>query len=125
MDTLKKIILVIDDERTSRKLLFYALGSLGVEVMEADSGDQGRTFYSEHLARTALVICDMNLPGETGFDIFDSLKRINPSVKVLFISGMDDATVKDKLLGMGAVGVLAKPVPIPVLTQTIKQLLAS
>lgn len=81
-------ILCIDDESTgllSRKLL---LESAGHRVLEARSGPEGiRLFRSE---KVDAVILDYWMSGMKGTTVATELKRINPTVPIIVLSGMSD-----------------------------------
>jgi signal transduction histidine kinase len=81
-------ILCIDDEATGllpRKLL---LESAGHRVLEARSGPEGiRLFQSE---KVDAVILDYWMSGMKGTTVASELKRINPTVPVIVLSGMSD-----------------------------------
>jgi PAS domain S-box-containing protein len=81
-------ILCIDDETSGllpRKLL---LESAGHRVLEARSGEEGiRLFQSE---KVAAVILDYWMSGMKGTAVASELKRIDPSVPIIVLSGMSD-----------------------------------
>jgi signal transduction histidine kinase len=81
-------ILCIDDEATGllpRKLL---LESAGHRVLEARSGPEGiRLFQSE---KVDAVILDYWMSGMKGTTVASELKRINPTVPIIVLSGMSD-----------------------------------
>jgi signal transduction histidine kinase len=81
-------ILCIDDEATGllpRKLL---LESAGHRVLEARSGPEGiRLFKSE---KVDVVILDYWMSGMKGTTVASELKRINPTVPIIVLSGMSD-----------------------------------
>jgi PAS domain S-box-containing protein len=87
-DSEASVILCIDDELTGllpRKLL---LESAGHRVIEARSGEEGiRLFQTE---KVAAVILDYWMSGMKGTAVASELKRINPSVPIIVLSGMSD-----------------------------------
>jgi two-component system, cell cycle sensor histidine kinase and response regulator CckA len=119
----KKSILIIEDDAIQRSLLFHTLKILGCEILQAENGMEARALYATHQEKITLVISDINLPHENGFQVFESLLLLNKEVRVLFISGSEDNSIKNKLIEMGAVGMLKKPVSISLLSATVKQYL--
>ncbi len=89
-------ILCIDDEATAlavRKRLFE---SVGYRVVAARSGDEGiRLFRSEIFD---IVILDYWMPGMNGIATARELKRMNPSVPVIILSGLSQ--LPDETIGI-------------------------
>lgn len=104
-------ILVIDDEADVRELCKDLLKTLGYRTLPADSGSVGVKIYRERKDEIALVILDMIMPKMGGREVFQTLKMINPEVKVLLCSGFSQngfAGIQD-LLRKGAVEFVQKP----------------
>ena len=104
-------ILVIDDEVDVRELCKDLLRTLGYSVLLADSGSEGIKIYREKKDEIALVILDMIMPKMGGREVFQSLKVINPEVKVLLCSGFSQNGFGgiEELLRNGAVEFVQKP----------------
>ena len=103
-------ILVVDDEPQIRRVLRATLSSNGYEVMEAESGEQA--VDSVLRERPSLVLLDVNLPGISGLETCNRLRRSfdGPIImvtvrnsehdKVLALdSGADDYVVKPFSMG--------------------------
>ena len=77
-------ILFVDDDEAIRKTLSAYLKSKGMDVSTAESGEeamrlmQGTSFN--------LVILDLNLGKESGLDILDHFKMLNPSLPVIIFT---------------------------------------
>jgi len=104
-------ILVIDDETDVRELCKDMLKTLGYNVLLADSGSMGIKIYREQKDEISLVILDMIMPKMGGREVFQTLKMINPEVKVLLCSGFSQNGFAgiEELLRKGAVEFLQKP----------------
>jgi PAS domain S-box-containing protein len=104
-------ILVIDDEADVRELCKDLLKTLGYSVLPADSGSAGIRIYRERKDEIALVILDMIMPKMGGREVFQTLKMINPEVKVLLCSGFSQNGFAgiEELLRKGAVEFVQKP----------------
>jgi putative two-component system response regulator len=57
----------------------------------------------------ALVICDVNMPGESGTDLTRWIREHHPDVAVLMATGIDDPQLAQSVLELGAYGYLVKP----------------
>ena len=102
-------ILVIDDSQQIHQLLRARLKGLSVDLIFADNGEAGIT-----LARDAcpdLILLDVNMPGQDGFDVCRILKD-NPAtyeIPVIFLTGVDESLNKVKGFDLGAVDYVTKP----------------
>lgn len=101
-------ILLIEDTRTVREIAAEMLRMIGYETLLAEDGPEGLSKFRQH-PDVELVILDLTLPGQSGEEVFDELKQMNPALKILISTGHDPATVRDSFIARGALGVLAKP----------------
>jgi two-component system chemotaxis response regulator CheY len=103
-------ILVIDDAPLLRTILRRFLETAGYEVVEAEDGLHGVDVYRQ--TRPQLVISDMVMPRQDGIATLQELRRLDPEVKVIAISG-GQRTCEHNLLeearSRGANATLAKP----------------
>ncbi len=103
-------VLVIDDEDLVRDTLRRALESAGIEVTVAADGREGLETYLAN--PTDVVVTDILMPEKEGIETIIELKRENPEVKIVAISGGDRAGNTDFLemaVLLGADRVLRKP----------------
>jgi CheY-like chemotaxis protein len=61
------------------------------------------------------------MPGMDGYEKYQGLVQVNPSVKIIFSSGYDEKEVMQHFDGAGLVGFLKKPYNLSKLIQTVKQ----
>ncbi|MBI4689187.1 MAG: response regulator [Nitrospirae bacterium] len=104
-------ILVIDDENNVRELCKDFLSPLGYDVLLAASGYDGINIFRETREKIALVVLDMIMPKMGGSEVFQTLKTINPEVKILLCSGYSQNGFAgiESLLKRGANGFIQKP----------------
>lgn len=103
-------VLVIDDEGLVRDTLRRALESAGIEVAVAADGREGLETYLAN--PTDVVVTDILMPEKEGIETIIELKRENPEVKIVAISGGDRAGNTDFLEMAGLFGadrILRKP----------------
>lgn len=85
---LKKRILVLDDEKMVRKVLVRMLSSFGHHVSAVSGGLEAfRAFQQDGGVQIDLLVTDVSLRGEDGRTIAAELRRRNPDLRVLFVSG--------------------------------------
>ena len=101
-------VLIVEDNTLTRFTLKSLLTRLGHEVIgeAVDSAGAVRCFTE---TRPDLVFLDLILPGKSGVEIFDELRKIDPKPKVVIITAVDQEEVDLRLSDNGAVAILRKP----------------
>lgn len=85
METLKKKVLVVDDDEVIRDLLINFLTFSGYEGVGAANGQKALEIV---LADPPdMIITDIHMPLMNGFQLLRAVKRINPDLPVVFITG--------------------------------------
>jgi two-component system phosphate regulon response regulator OmpR len=99
-------LLVVDDDRRIRDLLSRFLASEGYRVTTADNAADARAkLQGLHFD---LLILDVMMPGETGFDLAKSL-RLTSEVPILILTARDESAMRIEGLEIGADDYVAKP----------------
>ncbi len=100
-------VLVVDDRAADRETLRAVLEDSGYTVSEAQDGKQALAKVAEK--HYGVILMDIRLPGMDGFATLEEIQKIDPLVKVIFISGytLEDQTL-EALIG-GAYTVVTKP----------------
>ncbi len=80
-------ILLVEDEIFVRKVTCEVLRSAGYRVLTAKSAAEALQVYEGNSASVDLLLTDVVLPGETGRSLARRLRRENPELKVLFVTG--------------------------------------
>jgi two-component system cell cycle sensor histidine kinase/response regulator CckA len=82
-----EIILIIDDELSIREITRQTLEMYGYKVLAAADGVEGTAIFAQDKEIISLALIDMVMPFMDGFQTLQVLRRINPKVKVIIISG--------------------------------------
>jgi DNA-binding response OmpR family regulator len=115
-----KKILLVDDEHSIREGLSKILGAENYEVVLAENGQQA---IEKHGAeRIDLLLLDLNLPVKDGWATLKWLAEINPLLPVIIITGRFNQRVLAEQAGADAL--MEKPLDVPLLLQTIRELMA-
>jgi len=114
-------ILVIDDEMGMRDFLKYELGFNGYSVSTATNGMEALEITNRE--NFDLVICDMKMPQKDGLDTLEAIKKVNPDIEVIMITGF--ATIEDAMAAMkkGAYDFIQKPFTLDELNALIQRAL--
>lgn len=116
-----KRVLIIDDAAFIRKILRNMLEKNNYRVVgEAENGLVGIEKYTAR--RPDVVLLDIVMPVMDGLECLKELKEINPDVKVIICSTVDDAKVVHEIYQLGVVDFITKPVKEERLMKTLKQL---
>jgi signal transduction histidine kinase/ActR/RegA family two-component response regulator len=95
-------ILLVEDEPTVRRLSREILVRLGYSVTEAASGRAGLALGSDDTRHFDLALCDVILGDMSGPAVYEALRALCPTVRVLYMSGhADDAIVRTGVLDEG------------------------
>ncbi|MCK5117883.1 MAG: response regulator [Candidatus Aegiribacteria sp.] len=116
-------ILLIDDEAIMLEIGLEILETLGYQVLTADNGATACALYERENANIDMVMLDMVLPGISGGQIFEVLKKINPQVKVLLVSGYSAGGDVAEIMAKGGRGFLQKPFELYHLSQVLREVL--
>lgn len=101
-------ILVVDDTRTTRKVLARMLSIQQYAVVEAGSGQEALTIL-EGNPDIQLVVSDYYMPDMDGFELAHRIRRRHPQVRLLGISSSTDRTTSAGFLKAGAHDFVSRP----------------
>ena len=116
-------LLVVDDEPTILKVMGDLLQTLGYRVFRAAGGREALGIYKAHQDEIDLVILDMVMPGRSGGETFEDLKRINPEIKAILSSGYSLNGEAKTILNRGVKAFIQKPFMIDQVSMTIREIL--
>lgn len=116
-------ILLVDDEEMIINGAREMLEVLGYSVNAAKSGKEAIEIYKANIDKIDLVILDMIMPGMNGSEVYDTLKQINPYVKVLLSSGYSIDGSATEILKRGCEGFIQKPYDLTKLSQKLSDTL--
>ncbi|AIC17281.1 putative signal transduction response regulator, receiver domain [Nitrososphaera viennensis EN76] len=104
-------IMIVDDEPDIAVTYQYFLASEGYNVEAFSDAYSALREFTRHSSYYDLIILDIRMPGLNGLQLYQSLKGMNPSCKVIFISALDAAREMVSILpGVTADDIMKKPV---------------
>ena len=116
-------ILFVDDEDVIIDVNREIMESLGYKVVAAKSGQEALEVYRKLQGKINLIILDMIMPGMDGEATYDSLKKVNPEIRVILSSGYSKNEQAKAILEKGCQAFIQKPFSISDLSMTIRQVL--
>lgn len=117
-------LLVIDDEQYAVDGILRAIDWVSIGVTAArgvNSVMEAKEAMFRHPAD--VIICDIEMPGESGVDFLEWLKSENYPGKLIFLTGYARFEYAQRSVGLGASEFLIKPVEHSVLKNTVEKIL--
>ena len=111
-------VCVLDDDPSILRALQRLLTSAGFEI---ETFTEPSTFLSSVAKRACRVaILDVWMPKMNGLEVQAVLRKGAPETRVIFLSGLNDPSIRETALAAGAVGFLSKPFDDETLVQLVR-----
>jgi two-component system cell cycle sensor histidine kinase/response regulator CckA len=117
------VILLVEDEEGLRALNARGLTSRGYTVLEASNGVEAIEVL-EKQGSVDLVVSDVVMPEMDGPTLLKELRRRDPAVKIIFVSGYAEEAFSKNLPSNEQYAFLAKPFTLKLLVEVVKKTLA-
>ena len=105
--TERPLLSVVDDDESVRESLPDLLREFGFATRAFSSAEEFLT--SDCVGQTKCLILDVAMPGMTGLDLQQELRRRGQEIPVIFITAQKDENIRQQALKQGAVDFLYKP----------------
>ncbi|MGA2959439.1 MAG: response regulator [Thermodesulfobacteriota bacterium] len=99
-------ILIVDDEVGPRESLRMILKSM-YEVHTAENGQEAINFISQK--KVDLVTLDLRMPGLSGIEVLQEIKKLQPDIEVIIVTGYGTLTNAQEAIRYGAADFISKP----------------
>ncbi len=103
-------VLCVDDEVGYLETLLKRMRKRQVNVSGVNSGKEALEWLSANAAD--VVVMDVRMPGMDGIETLTAIKKENPLVEIIMLTGHADLQVARKGMEMGAFDYLMKPIDI-------------
>lgn len=103
----RPLLSVVDDNESVRESLPDLLREFGFAARAFSSAEE--FLSSDAVNQTKCLILDIVMPGITGLDLQQELKRRGQVIPVIFITAQKDEAIREQALKEGAVNLLYKP----------------
>ena len=117
-------ILLVEDEEGLRALNARGLTSRGYTVLEAGNGVEAIELFDKQ-GGVDLVVSDVVMPEMDGPTLLKELRRRDPKVKIIFVSGYAEEAFAKNLPSQEQYAFLAKPFTLKQLVAEVKKTMAS
>lgn len=112
-------VLLVDDEQEFTEVLSERMRSRGLEVVTADSGPSALE-KAEHESFDAIIL-DIKMPGMDGIETLRRLRKINPNLQIIMLTGQATVKAGIEATRLGALDFLEKPADLKQLLEKVDQ----
>lgn len=123
METQVQKIYIVDDDDSVRRALGRLIRSEGLQSEAFASGESFLAALPDDAK--GCVIMDIRMPGLTGYDIQQRLRKSKQKIPVIALSAQDDEEARFRAHELGAVAFFRKPVDDQALLDSIRWLLSA
>jgi len=103
----RSLVSIVDDDESVRESLPDLLRQFGFAAKAFSSAEA--FLASGVVGETSCLLLDIVMPGMSGLDLQQELTRRRQKIPIVFITGLGDGSVRQRLLARGAVACLVKP----------------
>ncbi len=116
-------ILVVDDNASIRQLIVETLKPLGYNCLQAASGKEAINILRKYSGEIHLLLTDVVMPGMSGKELAEIIKKEKPEMKVIFMSGYMENIIAHHGILEQRINYISKPITPVTLTQKIRSVL--
>lgn len=111
-------LLIIDDEVEFAATLCQRLQLRGIDATDMHSGGEGLAILKE--VAPEIVILDLKMPDMSGLDVLAEIKKYDPNIEVIMLTGHGSAGSGIEAMEKGAFDYIMKPVDLQELMEKIQ-----
>jgi DNA-binding NtrC family response regulator len=113
-------VLFVDDESAIREVMKIELPRMGHDVVICEDGQAALKALEQHTFDAALV--DLRMPGLSGWDVIDHIKKVSPETEVVISTGHGDMEAAIQAVRRGAYDFLPKPCKLYEIAAVLKRI---
>jgi len=116
-------IMLAEDDESIRNLAEKILSSYGYKVLAAHDGEEAIDIFRRHQKEIAVAVLDVVMPKKGGKQAYDEMVKINPGLKVLFLSGYSANAIHESFVLLPGLSFLQKPFSPDVFARKVREVL--
>ncbi len=115
-----RVILIVDDEPKVCAIIKQMLESRGYRTLEADGGEEAVRVSSAYPGPIDLLLTDIVMPGMSGMELAERVRRERPGIRVLFMSGYTrEGILRYQGISVDQIPFLQKPFTVDTLARRV------
>ena len=114
-------VLIVDDGEINRAVFESYVSKIGHKPVQASNGKEALSIFK--LCPIDLVITDLGMPGMSGWEVAKNVKKINPDVPVILISGWAIQQPETRIKESGVDWIIQKPCTMHEFTEAVETVL--
>ncbi len=119
----KETILLAEDDPMVRNLAVRILEEAGYTIVAAADGTEAVRLFRREVGAADLLILDVVMPRQGGYQAWEEIRRIRPDIPVLFTSGYSENAVHTGFILKEGLRLLQKPYLPDALLRTVREIL--
>ncbi len=119
------LVMVVDDEEVMRTTASNILKKLGYDTVTARDGEEAVEIFKQRHAEIVLTLLDLSMPKLSGKEAYEEMRKIEPKLKVLIVSGLASEDRINEVISLGANGFIKKPYGMVELARDVKTAITS
>jgi DNA-binding response OmpR family regulator len=116
-------VLVVDDNHEIRRMVTASIKTLGAEVDVVDVPSAEEALFISASLPLDLVVLDFRLPGMSGLEMVNRLRKHKPETKVILVTGVEDVATRQQISEAGVAAYFFKPIEIATFLDAVRHCL--
>jgi len=116
-------VLVVEDNSEVRRMVTASIKTLGAEIDVLDVPSAEEALFISASLPLDLVVLDFRLPGMTGIEMVNRLKKRRPEAKIILVTGVEDANIRQQVAEAAVEAYFYKPIEISTFLEAVKRCL--
>jgi DNA-binding response OmpR family regulator len=113
-------VLVVDDNHEIRRMVTASIKTLGAEVDVLDVPSAEEALFISASLPLDLVVLDFRLPGMSGLEMVNRLRKHKPETKVILVTGVEDVATRQQISEAGVAAYFFKPIEIATFLDAVR-----
>lgn len=118
-------VLLAEDDKDVMEMIKIIMQNAGYTVIEAFDGDEAVNKFKADKDKIELIVFDIVMPKKNGKEAYEEIKKINPGIKALFMSGYTAEIIHQKGILDAGLNFISKPVLPDDLLRKMREVLDS
>jgi len=118
-----EVVLLAEDDGSARDLIKKILETHGYKVLATVDGEDALKVFQDRHEEIAIAIFDVIMPKKGGKAVYEEMVKVNPGVKVLFMSGYTPDIVAGKGVSEQNINFIQKPILPDMLLRKVREII--